>query len=349
MSSYGGGDRIGPFDVVRVLGNGGMGKVYLCRTRAGQQVAVKVIRGELAGIHEIRERFAREVNALRDVHSPYTVPVYSAETVTPPLWLATRYLAGPTLDARVVAEGPLSGRQVAELGAMLAEALSEVHARGVIHRDVKPSNIILEGGEPRLIDFGIARTAAGTKGLTLPGTALGTHGYMAPEQFLGREPSPSVDMFAFGAVLAYAATGRPPFGTGQPASVRIFQGRPPRLGGVPAPLAEVITACLAIAPTDRPLPSQVLAVLGGLLGGEPASAGSSSASAGSSSAFSSSAAASELPRQRTVPVPDPPHRCHVPAAPGAGDPCALRPFATRLLHAGLTLSLVRKAVLHDGH
>ncbi|MFH8581021.1 serine/threonine-protein kinase [Streptomyces zaomyceticus] len=341
MNSYDRVDRIGPFDVVRVLGNGGMGKVYLCRTRAGQQVAVKVIRGELAGIHEIRERFAREVNALRDVHSPYTVPVYSAETLTPPLWLATRYLAGPTLDVRVVTSGPLSGRQVAELGAMLAEALAEVHARGVIHRDVKPSNIILEGGEPRLIDFGIARTAAGTKGLTLPGTALGTHGYMAPEQLLGREPSPAVDIFALGAVLAYAATGRPPFGTGQPASVRILRGTSPRLGGVPAPLAELITACLATAPTDRPLPSQLLAALGAQLGSASAS--------GASASGDSAAERPRQPRQPTVPVAAPPHRCHVPAASGAGDPCALRPFAARLLDAGLTRSLVRKAVLHDAH
>ncbi|MFJ5079185.1 serine/threonine-protein kinase [Streptomyces sp. NPDC088553] len=334
MSAHDGTDRIGPFDVVSVLGNGGMGKVFLCRTPAGQRVAVKVIRGELAGIHEIRERFAREVNALLDVHSPYTVPVYAAETVTPPLWLATRYVAGPTLEARVVREGPLSLRQVAELGAMLAEALSEVHARGVIHRDVKPSNIILENGEPRLIDFGIARTAAGRKGLTLPGTALGTHGYMAPEQLLGREPTPAVDMFALGSVLAYAATGRPPFGTGQTASIRILRRLPPRLAGVPAPLAGLIADCLATAPAERPLPARMTAALGALLAPAPAPAPAPGGSAAAG------------PRQPTVPVPDPPHRCHAPAAPGAGDPCALRPFAARLLDAGLTRSLVRKAALH---
>ncbi|MFC9389563.1 serine/threonine protein kinase [Streptomyces venezuelae] len=331
MSSYDGTDRIGPFDVVRVLGDGGMGKVYLCRTRAGQRVAVKVIRRELADIHEIRARFNREVHALRDVHSPYTVPVYAAETITPPLWLATRYVAGPTLEARVVEQGPLTERQVAELGAMLAEALAEVHARGVIHRDVKPANIILESGEPRLIDFGIARTTKGTRGLTLPGTILGTHGYMAPEQLMGQEPTAAVDVFALGAVLAYAATGRPPFGTGQPASIRILQGAPPRLTGVPGALGALIAACLAPGRNDRPLPSQVLSVLGALLAPEP-SADDTDAT---------------VPRQRTVPVPDPPHRCHVPAKPGAGDPCALRPFAARLLDTGLTRSLLRKAVLHD--
>ncbi|MCZ0981420.1 protein kinase [Streptomyces diastatochromogenes] len=268
MNTYDRTDRIGNFTVVRTLGNGGMGKVYLCRTPAGQRLAVKVIRRELADFDEIRQRFAREVKALLDVHSPYTVPVYAAETLRPPLWLATRYVAGPTLQARVSGEGPLPEPQVAALGCMLAEALSEVHARGVIHRDVKPSNIILEGGEPRLIDFGIARTAA-AKGLTLPGTPLGTHGYMAPEQLLGREPTPAVDVFALGAVLAYAATGQPAFGTGEPASRRILEGRPPYLTGVSTPLAGLITACLATAAADRPMPHLLMAALSGLLGTEP--------------------------------------------------------------------------------
>ncbi|MDV9191279.1 serine/threonine-protein kinase [Streptomyces sp. SR27] len=330
MSTYDGTDRIGNFTVVRTLGNGGMGKVYLCRTPAGQRLAVKVIRRELADLHEIRQRFAREVDALLDVHSPYTVPVYAAETVRPPLWLATRYVAGPTLEARVTGDGPLPEQQVAALGCMLAEALSEVHARGVIHRDVKPSNIILESGEPRLIDFGIARTTAAAKGLTLPGTVLGTHGYMAPEQVLGREPTPAVDVFALGAVLAYAATGRPAFGTGLPASIKVLEGASPELTGVSTPLAGLITACLATAAVDRPLPGVLMTALSGLLGTGPGT----------------EPGGAEGGRERTEPVPDPPHRCHVPARGGASDPCALRPIASRLLASGLSQDLVRKAVLH---
>ncbi|MFE8936729.1 serine/threonine-protein kinase [Streptomyces sp. NPDC007872] len=335
--------RIGQFTVVRTLGGGGMGKVYLCRTPAGQRLAVKVIRRELADLHDIRLRFAREVKALRAVHSPYTVPVYDAETAVPPLWLATRYVDGPTLEARVSTAGPLPLPEAAGLGGMLAEALSEVHARGVIHRDLKPSNIILERGEPRLIDFGIARSAT-ARGLTLPGTVLGTHGYMAPEQLLGREPTPAVDVFALGAVLTYAATGRPPFGTGTAASGRIARGDRPRLARVPAPLAEVVAACLAGDPAARPLPADLTTALGALLAEEPTAG--RVPEPGPVPVPGPVPGPVPVPRRRTEPVSDPPHRCHVPAPGGAADPCALRPVAARLLGAGMTRSLIRKAVEH---
>ncbi|MBD0710556.1 MULTISPECIES: serine/threonine-protein kinase [unclassified Streptomyces] len=331
MSAYDGTDRIGNFTVVGTLGHGGMGKVYLCLTPAGQRLAVKVIRKELADLQDIRQRFLREVNALLEVRSPYTVPVYAAETRRPPLWLATRYVAGPTLEKKVVREGPLPERKVIALGRMLAEALSEVHARGVIHRDVKPSNIILEGGEPRLIDFGIARTAAGKKAITIPGAVLGTHGYMAPEQAQGKEPTPAVDVFALGAVLAYAATGRPPFGDDQSASGPALPYEPPRLTGIREPLAALISACLAYLPSARPRPTALLASLGELLVSER----------GPGSGRKHAEGAPE----RTVLVAAPPHRCHVPAEGGAGDPCALRPVAARILASGLSPSLVRKAVL----
>ncbi|MFF5974634.1 serine/threonine-protein kinase [Streptomyces sp. NPDC012769] len=381
--------RIGRFTIEETLGRGGMGKVYLCRTPAGLRLAVKVIRKDLADDHDIRVRFNREVDALLGVRSPYTLPVYAAETVRPPLWLAARYVEGPTLDAHVRARGPLPGRRVAELGAMLAEALSDVHAHGVIHRDLKPTNIILEGGEPRLIDFGIARSAGVTRGLTIPGSPLGTHGYMPREQLQGDEPTPAVDVFALGAVLVFAATGHPPFGHGLPASLRIHQGEPPRLTGVPRPLVGVIAACLSAAPAERPAPEEIMAALrDGLREHSPApaardhgpgpgagleagpgsgpdgpdsgrghagspdgsssrggSSGRGSSDGGSSGGGSSGRTPAGSRRARTVPVPDPPHHCHVPVPPADGEGCALRPVAARLLASGLSRPLIRKAVL----
>ncbi|WP_077801855.1 serine/threonine-protein kinase [Streptomyces sp. JHA26] len=333
MNTPGSTPSIGAFTVIDTLGSGGMGTVYLCRTPAGQRLAVKVVREDLTGHSEIRQRFAREVAALREVHSPYTVPVYAAETDVPPLWLATRYVEGPTLAARVRDTGPLSAEPVARLGLMLAEALATVHARGVIHRDVKPGNIIMEGDEPRLIDFGIARSIVDVGGLTAPGTIIGTSGYMAPEQLAGGRPSPAVDVFALGAVLTFAATGRPPFGTGSDANRRIRRAEPPRLDGVPAGLKDLIGACLAREPGARPGPRDLLTTLATLLktAQEPTRPGGAAERAGRGEPTE--------PEMRSA------HRCRTPAPGGA---CALRPAAAGLLDAGLTPALIRKA-LRDAH
>ncbi|GAA3390465.1 serine/threonine-protein kinase [Streptomyces roseoviridis] len=343
--------RIGRFTIEETLGRGGMGKVYLCRTPAGLRLAVKVIRKDLADDHDIRVRFNREVDALLGVRSPYTLPVYAAETVRPPLWLAARYVEGPTLDAHVRARGPLPERRVAELGAMLAEALSDVHAHGVIHRDLKPTNIILEGGEPRLIDFGIARSAGVTRGLTIPGSPLGTHGYMPREQLQGDEPTPAVDVFALGAVLVFAATGHPPYGHGLPASLRIHQGEPPRLTGVPPSLVDVVAACLSAAPADRPAPEAIMAALHEVAREDspappaPRDAPAPPVLSATPGSPATPAAPGRDPRARTLPVSDPPHHCHVPVPPAAGEGCALRPVAARLLASGMSRPLIRKAVL----
>ncbi|MYU21851.1 serine/threonine-protein kinase [Streptomyces sp. SID8352] len=261
MDMHTGPRRIGNFTVIEPLGRGGMGVVYLCRTPGGQRLAVKVIRDSLSEHPEIRLRFAREVAALREVHSPYTVPVYAAETQRPPLWLATRYVDGPTLRQRVHAEGPLDTRAVIRFGLMLAEALATVHERGVIHRDLKPGNILFEGDEPRLIDFGIARSAAAVSGLTDPGVQLGTSGYMAAEQLAGHKPSPAVDVFALGAVLTYAATGMLPFGQGQAADDRIRRRERPDLGGLGGSLRRLVAECLAHDPLARPGPQRVMSAL----------------------------------------------------------------------------------------
>ncbi|MEV6330989.1 serine/threonine-protein kinase [Streptomyces sp. NPDC051909] len=330
MGSLDGTRRIGRFTVERTLGNGGMGKVYLCRTPAGLRLAVKVISTELAHSRAGRIRFHREVEALRDVRSPYTLPLYDAQTLTPPYWLASRYVEGPTLDQHVRKRGPLPERRVAELGAMLAEALAGVHAHGLIHRDLKPSNIILEDGEPRLIDFGIVRSDSWTRGLTDPLSPPGTNGFIPAESLRGGEPTPAVDVFALGVVLVFAATGLLPFGHGLPATLRIYQGVPPRLAGVPTALAGIVRSCLSPAPADRPGPEQLMAELGALMKPPPGAG----------------PPAPKPPRQRTVPVADPPHHCHAPVPPAAGGGCALRPVAARLLAAGLTRPLIRKAVLH---
>jgi serine/threonine protein kinase len=301
-----------------------MGAVYLCRTRAGQRLAVKVVREELAEDPLIRQRFMREVDALRTVHSPYTVPVYDARTSGPVLWLATRYLDGPTLSTRVQEYGPMSPAEVARLGVMLAEALVTVHGRGVVHRDIKPTNIILEDDEPRLIDFGIARSVAASS-LTQPGTALGTPGYMAPEQLDCREPTDAVDIFALGAVLAYATTSRPPFGTGRSALQRMMDKSQPDLRGIPPLLATLIATCLAPSPAARPTLRKVTQVLNDIIA-------------------AADRRAARRTTIRTEPVAHPEHQCHVPAAPGV---CALRPAAEHVLSAGLTHALIRKAVLHE--
>ncbi|MCL6737572.1 serine/threonine-protein kinase [Streptomyces neyagawaensis] len=331
MDWPGGMTRVGRYTIVGLLGGGGMGTVYLCRTPGGQRLAVKVIRADLAGQSELRLRFEREVAALREVNCPYTVPVYDAETRTAPLWLATRYVDGPTLAVRVREQGPLPAGLVRRFGLMLAEALTTVHERGVIHRDLKPSNIVLEGDEPRLIDFGIARSAAEASGLTAPGAVLGTAGYMAPEQLTGHRPTPAVDIFALGAVLTQAATGRAPFGTGRDANRRILSATRPDLDGVPGDLARLITACLSYAPRARPTPLELMTALTAL------------------------ADAPTRPRHAPPPsvrpphgptTPRPPHRCRVPGPPEPGGGCALRPAAVRLLEAGLTQELIRKALAH---
>ncbi|WP_405720038.1 protein kinase domain-containing protein [Streptomyces sp. NBC_00046] len=251
--------RMGAYHLLARLGAGGMGQVYLGRSPGGRLVAVKVIRDEISDHPESLARFRRETATVEAVRSAYTAQLIEASLDAPPYWLATEYVAGPTLRGAVGASGPFPADSALRLLAALAEGLAAVHAHGVTHRDVKPHNVILSPQGPQLIDFGIARGLEQTI-LTRDGMVSGTPGYTAPEVLLRNEVGPAADVFALGATLAYAATGRPPYGTGEPAAVSYRTVHEDiDLEGVRPALAELIRSCVAKDPADRPDPASVIA------------------------------------------------------------------------------------------
>ncbi|WP_406473947.1 serine/threonine-protein kinase [Streptomyces sp. NBC_01615] len=251
--------KIGPYRIVGRLGSGGMGWVYLGRSPAGREVAVKVVRPELAAEGEFRERFAREVAAARVVSGAYTAAVIDADTEAELPWLATMYVPGPSLAEAVRTDGPLPEPQVRRLGAGLVEALQAIHAARVVHRDLKPANVLLASDGPRVIDFGISRVD-GAPGLTQAGIVVGTPPFMSPEQIKGAQAGPPSDVFSLGGVLVYALTGRAPHGSGEAVRYRVVLAAP-ELDGVPEAMRELIAHCLAKRPEDRPQLGELLAEL----------------------------------------------------------------------------------------
>jgi eukaryotic-like serine/threonine-protein kinase len=244
--------RIGSYRLRGILGSGGMGRVFLGASADGQLVAVKVIRADLAADPEFRARFRREVTVARKVSSRFTAPLIDADTDGPVPWLATAYVPGPSLADAVTEHGPLPARSVLELAAGLAEGLSAIHAVGVVHRDLKPSNVLLAQDGPRVIDFGIS-VAAETSPLTRTGLMIGSPGYMSPEQVEGREIGSPTDIFSLGAVLAFAATGEGPFGSGSAATLAYRAVyRQVNLDRAPAEVRGLIQRCLAKDPGQRP-------------------------------------------------------------------------------------------------
>ncbi|MEW2418640.1 protein kinase [Streptomyces sp. NPDC046866] len=243
---------VGSFRLHRRLGAGGMGVVYLGSDRRGQRVALKVIRPDLAEDQEFRSRFAREVSAARRIRGGCTARLVAADLDAERPWFATQYVPGPSLHDKVAEEGPLTAAQIAAIGAALSEGLVAVHEAGVVHRDLKPSNILLSPKGPRIIDFGIA-WATGASTLTHVGTAVGSPGFLAPEQVRGAIVTPATDVFALGATLAYAATADSPFGHGS-SEVMLYRvvHEEPHLVGVPDALAPLVRACLAKDPEERP-------------------------------------------------------------------------------------------------
>ncbi|MEU9251586.1 serine/threonine-protein kinase [Streptomyces sp. NPDC048270] len=243
---------VGSFRLHRRLGAGGMGVVYLGSDRRGQRVALKVIRPDLAEDQEFRSRFAREVSAARRIRGGCTARLVAADLDAERPWFATQYVPGPSLHDKVAEEGPLTAAQIAAIGAALSEGLVAVHEAGVVHRDLKPSNILLSPKGPRIIDFGIA-WATGASTLTHVGTAVGSPGFLAPEQVRGAAVTPATDVFALGATLAYAATADSPFGHGS-SEVMLYRvvHEEPHLVGVPDALAPLVRACLAKDPEERP-------------------------------------------------------------------------------------------------
>ncbi|MEU6538498.1 bifunctional serine/threonine-protein kinase/ABC transporter substrate-binding protein [Streptomyces sp. NPDC047000] len=250
-------ESLGGHRLVARLGAGGMGTVYLARTAEGTPVALKVIRAGYAADPAFRARFRREVRLATGLTGRWVVAVTAADTEAREPWLATAFVPGPSLAEAVDALGPLPVSTVVGLGARLAEALAELHAVELVHRDVKPANILLVPDGPRLIDFGIAKDAAVTA-LTAHDAVVGTPGYLSPEQARthGGVVGPASDMFSLGCVLVHAATGRRPFGTGEPAAVLYRTVHEPPdltgLGRLPPALRELIVACLAKDPVLRP-------------------------------------------------------------------------------------------------
>ncbi|MFG2289337.1 transporter substrate-binding domain-containing protein [Streptomyces sp. NPDC048595] len=256
--------QIGPFRVIGLLGGGGMGRVYLGRAADGRTVAVKTARSELADDQGFRTRFAREVAAARRVGGPFVAQVVDAAPQDDTPWMATDYVPGVSLTAAVHDGGPLPEHTVRLLTAGLLHALTAVHAHGLVHRDLKPSNVLLTAGGPRVIDFGIAHSAADTA-LTATGTALGTPGFMAPEQLVmtGPEITGAADVFALGGVIVFAATGSGPYGSAEP-QILMYRTvhEEPLLGELPDFLRELARDCLAKEPARRPALPALMARVG---------------------------------------------------------------------------------------
>ncbi|MFJ3308546.1 protein kinase [Streptomyces sp. NPDC086549] len=256
--------RIGAYRLLARLGAGGMGHVYLARSDRGRTVAVKLVREELATQEEFRARFRQEVQAARRVGGHWTAPVLDADTEAVVPWVATGYVAGPSLQQVVGRDhGALPERSVRILAAGLAHALKDIHAAGIVHRDLKPSNVLVTIDGPRVIDFGIARaleTLAGD-GLTRTGSLVGSPGFMAPEQVRGDRITPACDVFCLGSVLAYAATGKLPFGaahSGVHALMFRIAQEDPDLEGVPEGIADLVRDCLRKDPAARPTLDRIL-------------------------------------------------------------------------------------------
>ncbi|WP_399921710.1 serine/threonine-protein kinase [Streptomyces kanamyceticus] len=269
---------IGRYRLLGRLGEGGMGRVYLGRSEGGRTVALKVIQDELARLPEFRQRFAREVAAARRVGGQWTAAVLDADTDAVSPWVATQYILGPSLH-EVVAEdyGALPGHSVLTLANRLALALEAVHAAGLVHRDLKPANVLVTVDGPRVIDFGIARaldvldTLVGDGAATRTGMLIGSPGFMSPEQARGREVGAASDVFCLGSVLAYAATGRQPFGVtdggGMHAQLFRIAEDEPELDGVPESLLPLVRDCLRKDPALRPAPREIAERTSGLRAG----------------------------------------------------------------------------------
>ncbi|MFD0633901.1 serine/threonine-protein kinase [Catenulispora yoronensis] len=254
--------RIGPYEVLRRLGAGAMGEVYLARSATSRLVAVKTIRAGLAEHPGYRRRFAHEVDAAKRVSGAFTAAVVGADAHGDLPWLATVYVPAPSLEELVAACGPMEVAAVRWLAAGCAEALECVHRAGLVHRDFKPANVLVTADGPRVIDFGLARSDGLPQG-TVAGMVLGTLLYMAPEQANG-DPAAGApaDVFALGATLYYAATGNALYQeTKAIGPVLQMMREPPDLSAVPEELRGLLGACLALRPSDRPTPAGLIAAL----------------------------------------------------------------------------------------
>ncbi|RAO14596.1 Non-specific serine/threonine protein kinase [Micromonospora noduli] len=254
--------RLGGYEVLDRLGDGGMGSVFLARSPQGRRVAVKVVRAELSHDEEFRGRFRSEVNRARQVPPFCTAEVLDADPDHDPPYLVVEYVEGPSLAQVVREQGPLGAARLHSIAVGVATALTAIHGAGVIHRDLKPANVLVAPGGIKVIDFGIARAFEATSQHTRTNQMVGTVSYMAPERFdtaSGRPSGPAADIFAWGALVAYAATGRSPFGgdSATATAMRILT-QPPDLTGLGGPLRELVSRALEKDPAARPTARELL-------------------------------------------------------------------------------------------
>ena len=312
---------LGPYRLQDRLGEGGMGVVHLARDPEGRPVAVKVLHPLGREGVNARRRLAREVETMRRVRSPYVAEVLDADVTGEFPYIVTRFVAGPTLEEMVRTRGPLSGLGLRRLAHGMAEALTAIHAAGVVHRDLKPGNVMLTDDRPIVIDFGIAQAGDATR-LTQTGLVMGTPGYLAPEVIEGEPSSPASDVHSWGSTMAFAATGHLPFGGGSYETIfyRIISGRAD-LTGVPAPLVPLISAALARDPSHRPsaswLSAQAIALDMSAPGPPPA-------------VYDGADTLTQHPREaafiRGVPAPAPAPQAAAPQAPAPQAPGPAQPL-----------------------
>jgi len=251
-------ERVGPYQILGRLGAGGMGTVFLGRAGDGPTVAVKVLRPELAGDPAFLRMFRHEVAAARRVVGFCTARVLDADVSGPLPYLVTEYVEGVRLDRAVAASGRLSATDLEGLAVGMAAALTAIHGAGVVHRDLKPSNVLLSYFGPKVIDFGIAR-ALDASATTATGKLMGSPGWMAPEQFAQRPVTAAVDVFVWGSLVAFAGTGRRPFGQGTVVEI-VYRIRhePPDLEGLEGRLRELVEGCMVKQPEQRPTAKALL-------------------------------------------------------------------------------------------
>lgn len=264
--------KLGEYELVGRLGEGGQGVVYLGRYPDGREVAVKLLRTQLAKDDDARSRFARELEVIERVAGFCTAQVLDSDVIGDTPYIVSEYVRGPSLQELVEEQGPRTGTDLERLAIGTATALTAIHQAGVVHRDFKPPNVLIGPDGPRVIDFGIARAL--DTGATMASGVVGTPAYMAPEQVSGERVDTPVDLFAWGATMGYAATGRKPFnGNTVPVVINQVLNHEPDLEGIPSPLRDLLYACMAKDPQQRPSAQEaLLALLGANGGGRPSGA-----------------------------------------------------------------------------
>ncbi|WP_267246137.1 WD40 repeat domain-containing serine/threonine protein kinase [Streptomyces sp. PR69] len=340
---------VGPYRLDGRLGEGGMGSVFLGTSPGGRKVAVKLIKRELAAAPQFRERFAREVDAARRVGGFHTAQVVDADPGAESPWLVTAFIPGPTLYDVIAEGGPLEAAAVLRLGAGLAEGLAAIHKCGLVHRDLKPGNVIVADDGPRIIDFGIAR-AVDASSLTATGTVIGTYSYMSPEQIRADRAGAASDVFSLGSVLAFAATGRGPFDA--PTLIEVVQrilDEAPSLDGIEDDaLRELLAACLSKEPEARPAVDELPARFAAHAGGARGTGGAQGTGGTRGAGAPAPAAPSHLTHPPTVAAPSstpPPGFGPASTAADAGDRPRPRALSRRtLLFAGLGTAAAATAV-----